>query len=337
MPGSTRRSTNPIGSCRVRSSSFAILRSLAPGCARSVAELAVAGACDASEVGLAVRELAGLGIAIRATGDGFRLAAPFDALDVAQVRAGLGSVRSAVHLELLDECDSTNAEAAARARAGAPSGTTIVGELQRAGRGRQGASWVSGLGTGLTFSVLWRFERAATVLTGLPLVVGVACARALESLGAREVALKWPNDLLLAGAKLGGVLVEAQGDARGPLAAVIGVGINVRVPEAARSGIAQPVADLAGVPYGSRNAALARVLAALVDALMSFERAGFAAFRDEWQWRHAFQGARVRLLVPPRRTIEGIASGVAEDGALLLDTGAGVQRFYAGEVSLRAA
>lgn len=337
MPGTIAPLTLPVRSTRVRSSGFAILRSLAPGHARSVAELAIAAACDPPEVGLAVRELAAHGIAVRAAEDGIRLAAPFDALDVESVRAGLGPARNAIHLELRDECDSTNVGAAASARAGAPSGTTIVCELQRAGRGRQGASWYSALGTSLTFSVLWRFEHAATVLTGLPLVVGVACARALESVGAREVALKWPNDLLLGGAKLGGVLVEAQGDARGPLAAVIGVGINVRLPQTARSAIAQPVADLAGVPYGSRNAALARVLAALVEALTRFEREGFAAFRDEWQWRHAFQGARVRLLVPPGRTIEGIASGVAEDGALLLDTGAGVRRFYAGEINLRAA
>jgi BirA family biotin operon repressor/biotin-[acetyl-CoA-carboxylase] ligase len=116
-----------------------------------------------------------------------------------------------------------------------------------------------------------------------------------------------------------------------------GVGINVRIADAARRSIGQPVADLGGVPYGSRSAALARLLAALGEALVSFERAGFAAFREEWQWRHAFQGGRVRLLVPPERSIEGIASGVAEDGALLLDTGDGVKRFYAGEVSLRPA
>ena len=162
----------------MRSSGFAILRSLATGHAHSVAELVAAAACDPTEVGLAVRELSAHGIAIRATGDGFRLAEPFDALDVEAVRDGLGPAQSAIHLELLDECDSTNAAAAARARAGAPSGTTVVCELQRAGRGRQGASWYSGLGNGLTFSVLWRFEHAATVLTGLPLVVGVACARA---------------------------------------------------------------------------------------------------------------------------------------------------------------
>jgi BirA family biotin operon repressor/biotin-[acetyl-CoA-carboxylase] ligase len=325
------------GSTLVHGSSFAILRALAPGRAVSVSELAAKAACEASDVGLAMRELAREGIEVRSSGDGYRLATPFDALDAETTRAGLGPAADRMRVELVDECDSTNMRAAARAREGAPSGTTIVCELQREGRGRQGASWYSGLGTSLTFSLVWRFERAAGVLTGLPLVVGVACARALESLGARDVALKWPNDLLLGGAKLGGVLVEAQGDARGPMAAIIGVGINVRIADAARRSIGQPVADLGGVPYGSRSAALARLLAALGEALVSFERTGFAAFREEWQWRHAFQGVRVRLLVPPERSIEGIASGVAEDGALLLDTGDGVKRFYAGEVSLRTA
>jgi BirA family biotin operon repressor/biotin-[acetyl-CoA-carboxylase] ligase len=319
----------------VRSSSFAILRALAPGGALSANDLAAGAACDLSEVVVAVRDLAAHGIEVRASGDDLRLATPFDILDAATIRAGLGAAGDGIRVEIVDECDSTNVRAAARARAGAVSGTAVACELQRDGRGRQGASWFSALGTSLTFSLVWRFERAAGVLTGLPLVVGVACARALESLGAHDVTLKWPNDLLLGGAKLGGVLVEAQGDARTPLTAVIGVGINVHMPDAARRAIAQPVADLRAVPYGSRSAALARLLAALGEALTTFERAGFAAFREEWQWRHAYQGARVRLIVPPRSSVEGVASGVAEDGALLLDTGDGVKRFYAGEVSLR--
>jgi BirA family biotin operon repressor/biotin-[acetyl-CoA-carboxylase] ligase len=111
----------------------------------------------------------------------------------------------------------------------------------------------------------------------------------------------------------------------------------VRIPDAARRAISQPVIDLGDVSYGSRNAAAARLLAALDDALTTFARTGFAAFREEWQRRHAFQGARVRLLVPSERPVEGVATGIAEDGALLLDTGAGVKRFYAGEVSLRTA
>jgi BirA family biotin operon repressor/biotin-[acetyl-CoA-carboxylase] ligase len=260
-----------------------------------------------------------------------------DALALDAIRAALGPAAGALRIELVEACESTNAVLAARARAGAPTGTALVCELQRAGRGRQGARWVARRGEGLTFSLLWRFERAAGMLTGLPLVVAVACAEALEALGAPDVALKWPNDLLRAGAKLGGILVEAQGDARGPLAAVIGIGLNVRLSDAARAAIDQPVADLSGVTYGSRSAALGRLLAALAAALVRFEREGFAAFRAAWQRRHAFEGSPVRLLVPGERAIVGVAAGVAEDGALLLDTGAGLRRFYAGEVSLRAA
>jgi BirA family biotin operon repressor/biotin-[acetyl-CoA-carboxylase] ligase len=261
---------------------------------------------------------------------------PLDALDADAVRASLGAAGALVRLELLDECDSTNALAAARAREGAASGTAIACELQRAGRGRQGARWVSDRGAGLTFSLVWRFERGAPVLTGLPLVAGVACARALESLGARDVTLKWPNDLLRGGAKLGGILVEAQGGTHGPWSAVVGVGINVRLSDSARRAIGQPAADLGGVAYGSRSHVLGRLLAALTEALARFEREGFAAFRAEWERHHAFQGARVRLVGAGQAT-EGTASGVAEDGALLLETDGGVRRFYAGEVSLRAA
>jgi BirA family biotin operon repressor/biotin-[acetyl-CoA-carboxylase] ligase len=321
----------------VRGSTFAILRALASGRALSAGELVDKAACEAADIASAMRELDAEGIEVRVSDGSFGLAAPFDALDVQAIRDGLGPAAGRIRVELVDECDSTSDRAAGRARAGAASGTAVVCELQRAGRGRQGAQWYSSLGTSLTFSLLWRFESAAGVLTGLPLVVGVACARALESIGARDVALKWPNDLLRGGAKLGGVLVEVQGDARGPMAAIVGVGVNVRIPDAARRAISQPVIDLGDVSYGSRNAAAARLLAALDDALTTFARTGFAAFREEWQRRHAFQGARVRLLVPSERPVEGVATGIAEDGALLLDTGAGVKRFYAGEVSLRTA
>jgi BirA family biotin operon repressor/biotin-[acetyl-CoA-carboxylase] ligase len=321
----------------VRGSTFAILRALASGRTLSAGELLAKAGCEAADIASAIRELEAEDIEVHASDAGLRLAAPFDALDAEAISDGLGSVAGRIRVELVDECDSTSDRAAARARAGAASGTAVVCELQRAGRGRQGAQWYSGLGTSLTFSLLWRFESKAGLLTGLPLVVGVACARALESLGARDVALKWPNDLLRGVAKLGGVLVEAQGDARGPMVAIVGIGINVRIPDAARRAISRPVADLGGVSYGSRNAAAARLFAALDEALAAFARTGFAAFREEWQRRHAFQGARVQLLVPSERPVVGIAAGIGEDGALLLDTATGVKRFYAGEVSLRAA
>jgi BirA family biotin operon repressor/biotin-[acetyl-CoA-carboxylase] ligase len=242
-----------------------------------------------------------------------------------------------IRLEVIDECASTNSWLAAQAETGAPTGAAVVCELQHAGRGRRGASWVSGLGTSLTFSLLWRFDRGAAALGGLSLTAGVACARALDALGVSRVALKWPNDLLLDGAKLGGILVEASGEPHGPTAAVVGIGINIRFEPAAKRTIGQPTADLAasGVTV-SRNLVLARLLVELTSAFSRFAHGGFTPFRAEWLRRHAYQGAPVRVLAPPR-AIDGIAADIAEDGALILQTAGGRERFHAAEVSLRRA
>jgi BirA family biotin operon repressor/biotin-[acetyl-CoA-carboxylase] ligase len=193
------------------------------------------------------------------------------------------------------------------------------------------------VGEALTFSLLWRSARGAGALSGLTLAVGVALARALVAAGAGSVALKWPNDVLWRGAKLAGVLTELQGDALGPTAVVIGVGINVRLSEATRARIGQAAADLetaCGV-VPDRNRLLAGVLVELDRLLEAFGRAGFPSLRDEWQRHHAQQGRRVTLTLPDGTRRSGRALGVAEDGALLLETRSGTQRFHSGEVTLR--
>lgn len=317
----------------MRPSSFALLRRLAPG--RPVS----AGAIDLSAAALreALAELAANGVEARDSAAGLQLFEPFDALDADAVRAALGAAATRIAVDVVDECESTSAALAARAEAGARSGAAIACELQTAGRGRRGAPWHSGLGTGLTFSLLWRFEHRGAMPGGLSLAVGVACARALESVGARGVTLKWPNDLLLGDGKLGGILVEAQAAGEHATDAVIGIGVNVRMPGRVRDAIPQQVADLgdAGVRV-SRNAILGALLATLDQALPRFEREGFAAFRAEWTRRHAWQGRAVRVVVPPSRAVEGVAMGVAEDGALVIDTGRGVERFHSAEVTVRA-
>jgi BirA family transcriptional regulator, biotin operon repressor / biotin---[acetyl-CoA-carboxylase] ligase len=322
----------------VRSSSFAVLKALADGRLRSGPEIATALDIPRTAVSHAMRELAAHGLAVHAVrGSGLRLDAPFDALDAEAIRNALGSRAASIALEVLDECESTNAVLAARAAAGAPSGTALACELQRAGRGRRGAAWYSGLGTSLTLSLLWRFERGTAGLSGLPLAIGVACARALEALGASDVGLKWPNDIVRGEAKLGGILVEVSGDSERS-SALIGVGINVRLPAAAKRAIGRPVADLddgRGAP--SRNALAARLAVEIAVAAAAFEREGFGAFRDEWLRRHAWQGRRVRVLAPSRRTVDGVAAGVADDGALIVDTPRGPERFHSAEVNLKLA
>ena len=236
-----------------------------------------------------------------------------------------------------DTVDSTNTALLAQAAAGAESGAVLAAEWQPRGRGRLGRVWRAGVGEALTFSLLWRFARGAGALSGLSLAIGVAVARALDTAGARDVALKWPNDVQWRGHKLGGILIELAGDALGPTAAVIGIGVNVRLSEATRAGIGQPAADLeracGAVP--DRNRVLAALLTELGRVLDAFAREGFAPLSAEWQRRHAHQGERVTLVLPDGARMNGRACGVAQDGALLLETRAGIQRHHSGEITLR--
>ena len=139
--------------------------------------------------------------------------------------------------------------------------------------------------------------------------------------------------------KLGGILIELAGDALGPSAAVIGVGLNVRLSEQVRRAIDQPAADLENMVDATldRNSLLAGALVELDRALAAFAAHGFAPFRAEWQGYHAYQDKTVVLTLPDGRSETGRARGVAEDGALVLDTRDGVRRFHSGELSLRAA
>jgi BirA family biotin operon repressor/biotin-[acetyl-CoA-carboxylase] ligase len=213
----------------------------------------------------------------------------------------------------------------------------VVAELQTRGRGRRGRAWQAGLGDSLTFSLLWRFEGGATALSGLSLAVGVGLIRTLHAIGLHGALLKWPNDVLHGYHKLAGILIELQGDMEGPSAAVIGVGINLRLPEHLRKHIDQAATDLQtvlGRPVNASNL-LGSTLRHLADVLSEFERDGFEALREEWISHHAYQGQSVRLLLPDGRETQGVVSGVASEGALLVDTISGTQRFSVGEISLR--
>jgi BirA family biotin operon repressor/biotin-[acetyl-CoA-carboxylase] ligase len=289
-------------------------------------------------ISLSLRELQDFGLTVfKVPGRGYRLAEPYDFLDAAAVRAELGAQARHFQLELLDACASTNTLLLERARDGAPSGSVVACELQSAGRGRRGNNWQSGLGGSLTFSLLWRFARDAAGLSGLSLAVGVAVARALSSAGVADVQLKWPNDLLHAGRKLGGILIELHAGAPESSAAVIGIGLNVRLHATVRDAITQAVTDIASLSkqVPQRNRLLAATLTELALVLEQFAGHGFAALRQEWMARHAHQGKPVTLSSADGSTVAGRAAGVAEDGALLVETARGLERFVSGEVSLR--
>ncbi len=246
----------------------------------------------------------------------------------------LGPLAGRFDVDAVDSCDSTNAVLLTRAGNGAPSGTVLVADEQTAGRGRRGRPWLSSPENSLTFSLLWRWQGPMEHLSGLSLAVGLALVQALEHQGARQVGLKWPNDLLTPAGKLGGILVELAGDRRG-MQVVIGIGLNLRAPTLAD----QPVSGLADCcpVLPERHSLLAGLLASLLQILETQQSQGFAPLREAWQQRHLWQGRRVRLLEAGQVLQEGVCLGVDNEGALLLETTAGVERCLAGDLSLREA
>ncbi|MFZ2163014.1 MAG: biotin--[acetyl-CoA-carboxylase] ligase [Sideroxyarcus sp.] len=319
---------------------FALLRRLADGEFHSGEVLAKQFGVTRATVNNALQDVDSFGLTLYSVrGRGYRLARPLQWLDADLILAGLGSARTDMHIEILEHAASSNALLLQRATQGASSGTVLAVEWQNAGRGRLGKTWHSGLGDALTFSVLWRFDSGLAALSGLSLAVGIALMRALDELGVPGAGLKWPNDVLLKRGKLAGILLEAQGDMLGPSAVVIGIGLNLSVPEAMRERIDQPVSDLAALemPLPERNQILAVILKHLAAVLREFAGHGFAPLRGEWEGRHVFQQRPVKLLLPDGSHISGMVLGVTDDGALRLATAQGEQAFNAGEVSLRSA
>lgn len=319
---------------------FALLRLLADGSFHSGAAMAAQLGVSRAGVNLALKETETYGLTLhRVRGRGYCLPDAPEWLSATAVGKHLGGQAARFRVAVLERATSSNSLLMQQMAAGAPSGTVLAVEWQSAGRGRLGRAWLSGLGNALTFSLLWRFERGLAALSGLSLAAGLAIVRALESLGVEGAGLKWPNDVLDAqGAKLAGVLVEAQGEVMGPSAVVIGVGLNLRLPETLAQQIGRPAAGLADLqgPLPDRNRLLAVLLLELARALDVLEAQGFAALRTEWEARHALQDRVVCLALPDGRSAEGIARGVSDEGALLLETAAGLQAFHGGEISLNA-
>lgn len=312
-----------------------LLRLLADGRFHSGDALATALGLSRATVCQRMDHLEALGIVChRIRGRGYQLPAPLDLLDPDALRVALADAR--VTLECLPQVASTNTELLARADALA-SGHVLVTEWQTGGRGRQGRHWLAPPGQGLTFSLLWRFAGGVGALAGLSLAIGVALARACRECGVDGVQVKWPNDLLLHGRKLAGVLVEVQGDMLGPSVAVIGVGLNVHAAPALDEGQSAAALGEAAGRALSRNDVLCALIRQMTVALRAFEMQGFASFRNDWRDLHAWQGQLVEVIRPDAGRQSGIALDIDDSGALLIEGPTGVSRVLSGDVSLRPA
>ncbi|MEZ0470847.1 bifunctional biotin--[acetyl-CoA-carboxylase] ligase/biotin operon repressor BirA [Luteimonas salinilitoris] len=290
-----------------------------------------------------VEALRAAGIAIEASpGRGYALAEPLELLDASRIREALPpEVRAGIaDLDVAWSLDSTNSELLRR-EPPAIGTAVLLAERQSGGRGRRGRDWASPLAANLYLSLSRRFSGGLGRLGGLGLAAGVAAADVLHALGAARVRLKWPNDLVVVQdaelRKLGGLLVEGGGEHAGPARAVIGLGLNLRMPAAAAAVIAQPWTDLAAIAddrMPPRNALVAALVARLVPALARFDRDGLAPFLPRFASLDALAGRAVEVHAGDG-VYAGIALGVAGDGALRVRLGDGERCFHAGEVSVR--
>jgi BirA family biotin operon repressor/biotin-[acetyl-CoA-carboxylase] ligase len=313
---------------------FPVLQVLADGKFHSGEALAQHFKVTRATIWNAVQHAENLGIEIFSVrGRGYKLPQSINLLDKNAVLKAIGEQRAWFALEVLDEVNSTNTYLMQNKYAA--HATCVAAHVQTNGKGRRGRTWVSQLGASLTFSLLWRFQCGAAALSGLSLCVGVALIRALRDFDVNAAQLKWPNDVLVDGKKLAGILIELQGDLEGPSAAVIGIGINLNLPQNMLESIDQPAIDLASVKGVDQSALLGSVLKHLADVLSGFETSGFVALRNEWLGYHAYENKPVRMLLPNGIDVQGVVKGVAEDGILLVETALGLQRFSAGEISLR--
>ena len=322
---------------------FPILKQLADGKFHSGEALAKRFNVTRATIWNALQHAENLGVEVFSVrGRGYKLPQAIDFLDENEVLKAVGEQRAWFKLQILDEVPSTNTYLMQQAGKGAAHVTCVAAHVQSKGRGRRGRAWVSALGSSLTFSLLWRFNCGAAALSGLSLAVGVALIRALASLGVNNAQLKWPNDVLVENKKLAGILIDLHGDMDGPSAAVIGVGVNLHLPESVLKNIDQPATDLATANIHAaaspidQNKLLGVLLKNLAEVLSDFEQRGFLGVRDEWLRYHAYQNKAVRMTLHDGRNVEGTVSGVADDGILLVETALGLQRFSAGEISLRS-
>lgn len=288
-----------------------------------------------------VQKLTALGVAIhRVPGRGYRLAQALELLSVDAIRAALTAPwQEKLALLTVFSLPSTNGYLMNVHDTQWP--VACLAEHQSAGRGRRGRDWQSPLGGNLYLSLGWRFPALPPDFAALGLVVGVVVAQLLESLtGIAGIGLKWPNDLVARDAKLGGILLELAGEPSGPCRVVIGLGLNLRLPDTVDTGQAAiDLATLTGEPLPTRNELAAWLLARLCEMLADYPQQGFRHWHPAWQRYDVLTGNPVAIEsagVTADR-LEGKVLGVAADGALRLATVDGERRFYSGDVSVRRA
>ena len=322
----------------------ALIERLADGAAAGRLALAGGLGLSSDELDEALSGLRAAGLELVEAGDGaLRLGAPIRWIDAAAIEAALDTGTRALieRLELAFELESTNRHLLDAAVPTRGLMQVAIAEYQHGGRGRHGRRWTMPPGAGLALSAAWRFERGPEALAAFSLAVGAAARRAIRDAARIDAGLKWPNDLVVDGGKLGGILVELDPLDAGACRVVAGIGINVRVPASCLAGLsdyrhgARDLAGAAGFEI-DRSQLAAALISRLAELFSGYADAGFAPYRAEWRQAHVLEAEAVEL-VTPSGAWAGIVRGIEDDGSLLVEDEAGaVRRVVSGDVTVRA-
>ena len=270
------------------------------------------------------------------TGKGYKLSQPLSLLNKDDIISLLPSNASLPEIEVHSLIDSTNSYLLRRLPNQLSQGQVCLAEFQSAGRGRRGRQWISPFGSQIYLSMYWHLEQGLSAAMGLSLVTALAVSDAIYSLTKIQVQLKWPNDVYLGGVKLAGILIDLEGQALEASHSVIGIGINLNMPEQAAKQIDQKWTDLQSHCKNSvdRNSLSAQLIHHLLKRLHQHQDEGLSVMLEEWHAQDFYLNKRVKLLTG-ERTTKGICRGVNNQGALMLEIDGQVSPIYGGEVSLR--
>ena len=270
------------------------------------------------------------------TGKGYKLSQPLSLLSESKIYSALPKNDVIPDIEVHSLLDSTNSYLMRRLPNQVTQGQVCLAEYQSAGRGRRGRQWVSPFGSQVYLSMYWYLEQGLSAAMGLSLVTALAVSDAIYSVTNIQVQLKWPNDVYLGGVKLAGILIDLEGQALEPSHSVIGIGLNLSIPQQAAQQIDQQWTDLQSHCKNEidRNTLSAQLIHHLLKRLQQHQSSGLAVMLDEWHARDFYLNKRVKLLTGEKET-KGICRGVNNQGALMLEVAGQVKPIYGGEVSLR--
>lgn len=283
------------------------------------------------------------------SGKGYKLETDIELLSTKKIRAALSKehLEKIDQIEILKKIDSTN-NYLMSSKVGPSKNLVCLAEEQVSGKGRNRRYWVSSFARNIALSIRWNYDSLPYGISGLSLAIGIAISRTCKSLGLNDVKLKWPNDVYINEKKLAGILIEIQGEPRGPCGVVVGIGLNISLNEKEREEIDQACTDILSelsderTESLSRNGVVSLMISDLIDVLQQFEAEGFTPFVSEWNDVDLLAGHKITLKISEAKTIKGMCEGINKDGALMVDVGVDggadggseVKPFYSGDASI---